>query len=159
MVSNTTSSMDSRSWILTASLQDFSTSALTSMLAGIMLQKVLQWYVRWAVAKWFPCLINGLKLSIFWPYKVISEIASQCVVNQDKQKTMIPVLRQLGGLAKLGISHDGKSTTLLGHYLQALISQSELDFLRVNVSAIASLFKMCCSSPVGKANIITNEKC
>lgn len=51
MVSNTTSSMDSRSWILTASLQDFSTSALTSMLAGIMLQKVLQWYVRWAVAK------------------------------------------------------------------------------------------------------------
>ncbi|CDH55901.1 predicted protein [Lichtheimia corymbifera JMRC:FSU:9682] len=86
-------------------------------------------------------------LSIFWPYKVISEIASQCVVNQDKQKTMIPVLRQLGGLAKLGISHDGKSATLLGHYLQALISQSELDFLRINVSAIASLFKMCCSSP------------
>ncbi|KAI7883863.1 hypothetical protein K492DRAFT_235089 [Lichtheimia hyalospora FSU 10163] len=31
-----------------------------------------------------------------------------------------------------------------------LISQSELEYLRTNVSAIASLFKMCCSSTVGK---------
>lgn len=98
-----------------------------------------------------------MKLSIFWPYKVIGEIVSQCVTNQDKQKTMIPVLRQLGGFAKLGISHDGKNTTLLGHYLQSLISQSELEYLRTHASAIASLFTMCCTSTVGKLNFTSNK--
>ncbi|KAI9317077.1 hypothetical protein BX666DRAFT_1942003 [Dichotomocladium elegans] len=97
-----------------------------------------------------------LMLSILYPYGVMKEIVSECIMSKDKQRTIIPLLYQMDGLCRLGITNteSGKVTTLFDEFFQNYLSEIRSDGTNINLADVRAFFRSTTQDLKEKSNDI-----